>query len=100
MVSFLTPDAPWDHGVIQGFCHFVLFFTSRQTGQQWIAKHEGTFLLSAAEAYEVGRRTNERQFATAQKRGPVSRGEQMARAQDEGQKKETAQSRSQRSSSI
>ncbi len=61
-VSFLTPDAAWDHSVIQGFCHYVLFFTSRETGEQWTAKHEGTFLLSVAEAYEVGRRTNERQF--------------------------------------
>ncbi len=64
-VSFLMPDAPWDHSVIQGFCHYVLFFTSRETGEQWTAKHDGTFLLSVAEAYEVGRRTNERQFSKA-----------------------------------
>lgn len=64
-VSFLTPDAPWDNSVLQGFCHYVLFFTSRQSGEQWAARHEGTFLLSVAEAYEVGRRTNERQFLSA-----------------------------------
>jgi hypothetical protein len=75
-VSFLAPDAPWDHGVIQGFCHYVLFFTSRETGEQWAAKHEGTFLLSVAEAYEVGRRVNARRFSTTPGQVPrVSAGE-------------------------
>jgi len=64
-VSFLAPDAPWDHSVVQGFCHYVLFFTSRETGEQRAAKHEATFLLSVAEAYEVGRRVNERRFSSA-----------------------------------
>ena len=65
VVSFLMPDEPWDHDVIQGFCHYVLFFASRESGERWVAEHPGTFLVSVDDAFEVGRRTNERQFARA-----------------------------------
>lgn len=65
VVSFLMPDEPWDHDVIQGFCHYVLFFASRESGERWVAEHPGTFLVSVDDAFEVGRRTNERQFAHA-----------------------------------
>ena len=51
--------------MIQGFCHFVLFFTTRETGERWVAEHDGTFLLSVDDAYEVERRTNALQFAEA-----------------------------------
>ncbi len=64
-MSFLIPDKPWDQTVIQGFCHFVLFFTSRETGERWVAEHDGTLLLSVDDAYEVGRRTNALQFGEA-----------------------------------
>ena len=50
VVSFLIPDEPWDQNVIQGFCHFVLFFTSRGTGERWVAEHDGTLLLSVDDA--------------------------------------------------
>ena len=65
VVSFLAPDKPWDHDIIQGFCHFVLFFAGRESGERWAASHPGTFLLSAAEAFEVGRHTNAVQFREA-----------------------------------
>lgn len=63
VVSFLTPDEPWGQDVIQGFCHYVLFFASRESGGQWVAEHPGTFLVSVDDAFEVGRRTNEKLFA-------------------------------------
>ncbi len=65
VVSFLIPDKPWDQNVIQEFCHFVLFVTTRETGERWVAEHEGTLLLSVDDAYEIGRRTNALQFGNA-----------------------------------
>ena len=65
VVSFLAPDQPWDQDIIQGFCHFVLFFASPASGTRWTASHPGTFLLSVGEAFEVGRHTNAEQFGHA-----------------------------------
>jgi hypothetical protein len=44
--------------VIQGFCHFVHFFVSEVAGKTWTERHPGTFLLSLAEAFELGRKVN------------------------------------------
>lgn len=65
VVSFLAPDAPWDHAIIQGFCHFVLLFENRSSGSAWVANHPGTFLLDVDEVFELGRITNARQFRIA-----------------------------------
>jgi alkylmercury lyase len=65
VVSFLIPNKPFDANVIQSFCHFVHFFGSREVGEQWTAEHEGTFLISVDDAYELGRRTNRTQFGAA-----------------------------------
>ena len=68
VVSFLKPDAPWDHSVVQSFCHHVLFFTSPETGEQWAAEREGALLLPVADAFEIGGRVNARQFGVARRR--------------------------------
>jgi len=52
-VSFLRPDGPFDSGVIESFCHFVHFFASRRAGEQWVAGHPGTFLLTLGEAADL-----------------------------------------------
>lgn len=57
MVSFLTPDRRFDADVRVSFCHYVLFFASRDAGERWTGDHPGTFVLSVEEAAEVGRRT-------------------------------------------
>jgi alkylmercury lyase len=62
VVSFLTPDHDFDADVIQGFCHFVHFFASREAGEAWTAEHPGTFLLSLDDAFELGRRVNALNF--------------------------------------
>jgi len=59
MVSFLFPVGPVGADVVQSFCHFVHFFSSPESGQQWIADHPGTFLLTVEEGFELGRRTNQ-----------------------------------------
>ena len=48
--------------VIESFCHFVHFFSSRDAGETWTAEHDGTFLLSLEEAFELGRMVNARNF--------------------------------------
>jgi hypothetical protein len=40
----------------------VYFFAARQDGQNWIAQHKGTSLLSMDEAYALARRKNELQY--------------------------------------
>ena len=53
--------------VIASFCHYVLFFSSEESGKQWIANHENTFLLTMDDAYEIGRLTNQATFGAALK---------------------------------
>jgi len=65
VVSFLTPDKPFDSNVIGNFCHFVHFFASQETGAVWTARHPGTFLMSIDDAFALGRLTNARNFGEA-----------------------------------
>ncbi len=58
VVSMVVPDGPFGYDVIESFCHRVLFFASRESGESWTAKHEGTMLLSVSDAFEVGRGLN------------------------------------------
>ncbi len=62
VLSFLTPETPFDANMVMSFCHFVLFFNSPESGTTWIAKHPNTFLLSLEDAFEVGRLTNRAKF--------------------------------------
>ena len=65
VVSFLSPTASFDMNVIASFCHYVLFFSSEESGNKWIANHEDTFLLTVNDAFEIGRLTNEATFGAA-----------------------------------
>jgi alkylmercury lyase len=59
VVSFVTPQqGKIEQDVIRNFCHFVHFFASAEEGERWTAGHPGTFLLSLAQAWELGRRKN------------------------------------------
>jgi alkylmercury lyase len=55
VVSMVIPDGPFGYDVIESFCHKVLFFASEEAGARWTAEHEGTTLLSAHEAFVLGR---------------------------------------------
>jgi alkylmercury lyase len=61
-VSMLAPTEAFDSGGIMSFCHFVHFFPAWSEGEEWVAGHEGTFLLSVSEAHELGRLVNYKQF--------------------------------------
>ena len=66
VVSFVLPDAEAfgnsAANVISKFCHFIFFFTSRRSGERWVARHRGTFLYSLEEAFVLAKRHNARNF--------------------------------------
>ncbi len=66
VVSFLIPDkTKFQENLTASFCHFVYFFRDREVGKQWVAKHAGTFLLSLAEAFTIGRKMNAARYRDA-----------------------------------
>lgn len=72
VVSFLLPGADGfttsAANVMATFCHRVLFFGSQESGERWVARHEGTFLYSLAEAFELARRLNAKNFGAVLRR--------------------------------
>lgn len=56
VVSFLAPTDRWDEDVLGSFCHHVLHFSSRETGERWVGERPETFLLPIDAAAELGRR--------------------------------------------
>jgi alkylmercury lyase len=65
VVSFLLPDGHFRTSatnVMAQFCHFVFFFTSRASGERWVAKHPGTFLYSLDDAFALAKRLNAKNF--------------------------------------
>jgi alkylmercury lyase len=64
-LSFVLPGAAYANDVIAGFCRFVHFFASPEAAETWTAEHPGSFVISVAEGFEVGRITNAAQFGQA-----------------------------------
>jgi alkylmercury lyase len=66
VVSFIEIDAPVFQGsaanVMAKFCHSVFFFSTRLSGERWIAKRPGTFLYGLEEAFGLAKRLNARNF--------------------------------------
>jgi len=66
VMSFVMPDPQIFEtsasNVMAKFCHFIFFFSSRESGERWVARYPGTFLYSLEEAYELARRANARSF--------------------------------------
>jgi alkylmercury lyase len=60
VVSFIMPDAQAfgssNANVITKFCHFIFFFSSRSSGERWVAKHPDTFLCSLDDAFVLAKR--------------------------------------------
>jgi alkylmercury lyase len=56
LVSFVTPErAQVETDVIASFCCHVHFLSSVDAGDQWLAQHEGSLILSVDEAWQLGR---------------------------------------------
>ena len=65
VASIVRPEA-WDVAsaacVIASACHHMFFHVSRATGERWQLEHSETILLSLAEAFEFGQRSNAHRF--------------------------------------
>lgn len=63
VLSFLIPNLnKMRENITANFCHFVYFFRSREDGEAWVSRHDGTFLLSLEEAFTVGQKMNAARF--------------------------------------
>jgi alkylmercury lyase len=72
VISFIRPDAEAfgtsAANIMANFCHYIFFFTSRASGEQWTAKHPGTFLSTLDDAFALAKRINAANFGTALRR--------------------------------
>jgi alkylmercury lyase len=77
VVSFIQPEAEMFQSsaakVMAQFCHYVFFFSSRQSGERWVAKHPRTFLYSLDDAFTLAKRFNARNFGPELARRASSR---------------------------
>jgi len=69
VMSFLLPEsdmvADTAEVVISSFCHHIYFLKSPEAGATWVAEHPGTFVMSLADAYELGKSAISTQFGDA-----------------------------------
>lgn len=68
VVSFVRPDmqafGTSAANVMAKFCHFIFFFSSRASGERWVARHPATFLYSLDDAFALAKRFNARNFGS------------------------------------
>ena len=63
VVSFPLPEAAQLRADVRSnFCDLVYFFSSRDAAEVWTRRHEETFVLSLAQAVELGQQKNKLQF--------------------------------------
>ena len=63
VLSFVTPtEADVERNLIETFCCHVHFLASPEAGKEWVARHRGAFLLSLADAWQIGLRKNSAQY--------------------------------------
>ncbi len=69
VMSFLLPDAAVlktsAANVVTSFCHYVFFLASEEAGARWTARHEGTFILTVEQAFQLAKRANAATFGAA-----------------------------------
>ncbi len=63
VMSHVKPEATIiDENVIQGFCHYIFFFTSAETGSKWTSQHKNTSVISIEDAFLLAKRKNKFQY--------------------------------------
>ena len=68
VVSFIDPELCDVGGnrIISSFCDHILFLSSREEGDSWVAqKGDGTYLLSLQDAFALGRACNALRYGSA-----------------------------------
>ena len=66
VMSFGLPEAEKIRtNVIANFCHYVFYLSSAESGERWVRKQPGLFVLSLDEAFEVGKRWSGSVFGAA-----------------------------------
>lgn len=66
ILSFVTPhQTDVERNVVETFCCHVHFFASPEAGEEWVARRNGTFLLSLSDAWQIGTRKNAAQYPVA-----------------------------------
>lgn len=65
VMSMLAPPEDLLEDIVGKLCHYIYFFSSRESGQRWTAQNPGTFLMSVAEGFELGRLKNLGRFGAA-----------------------------------
>lgn len=73
VVSFLMPDAlrieQTAAETMKSFCHLVYFLVSPEAGRAWTERHDGTFVLSLADAFSLAQMLNAHRFGSVLRRG-------------------------------
>lgn len=61
-MSFLMPTVGMGKTIVSSFCHYIHFFTSERSGQEFVGEHNGTFLLSLRDAVHLAHLKNSAQY--------------------------------------
>jgi len=63
VMSIVRPEyIKIDENVITNFCHYVLFFASQASGEEWTASRDNTALMTMNDAFELAKRKNIHQY--------------------------------------
>ena len=69
VVSFLEPDAgKMMENVVTNFCHYIFLFKDKNSGEEWVKEHDGTFLLPLQDVINLSKEKNQRQFGNLLKK--------------------------------
>ena len=70
VLSFVRPnEADVERNVIETFCCHVHFLASLKAAKEWIARHNGVFVLSLSDGWRIGIRKNAAQYPFAIAKG-------------------------------
>lgn len=68
VISFVVPDqADLQKNVTVSFCHLVHFLRDRAAGESWRSRHDGAFLLTLEQAFDLGKKVNHARYRDALK---------------------------------
>ena len=63
-MSMLSPDHASIENIITSLCQYIRLFENQDAATTWIGEHEGTFVVSVDEGFEIGRHMTDALFAS------------------------------------